>query len=84
LVIVVLIRQNYNKPRLIRIFVNTGWNLLFLHLVIRIFLHFHAVVYLSSLTSLWKRLGSFQTQHKRNHDHQRAYRIMITSAATSD
>jgi len=27
---------------------------------------------------------NFQTQHKRAHDHQPAYRIIITTAATFD
>jgi len=30
-----------------------------------------------------KRFDSFQTQHKRAHDHQRPYRIIITTVATA-
>jgi len=36
------------------------------------------------LIDLSKRSGSFQTQHNRGHDHQRAYKIIITTAATFD
>jgi len=34
------------------------------------------------MTGLWERIGSFQTQHKRAHDHQRAYGIMITTTVS--
>jgi len=39
-------------------------------------------VFLSTLTGLLKKFGSFQTQHKRAHDQQRMFRIMLTTAAT--
>jgi len=44
--------------------------------------HVHADVFLRALTGLWERFSSFQTQHKRAHDHQRMFRILITMAAT--
>jgi len=33
------------------------------------------------VTGLWERLGSFQTQHKSAHDHQRAYRRTTATTA---
>jgi len=44
--------------------------------------HIHTVLFLSALTGLCKRFGSFQTQHRRAHDHQLTFRITVTTAAT--
>jgi len=55
----------YKNRRFIRMFANTGQNLLFSHLVIRILLHFHAVVFLlSALTGFLKNSEAFRRNTK--------------------
>jgi len=46
-------------------------------------MHFQAFVFLSALTGHQERFGSFQTQHKRAHNHQRTFRVIITAAVTA-
>jgi len=55
----------------------------FSHLVIRIFIHLHVVVFLKCIHWSLGKIRQLQAQRKSAHAHQRTFRIIITLTATA-